>query len=415
MTTLPPTFTLDERTRTLSLDPRDPVFVQDPYPAYRELLARAPVFHWREYGHWCFARHEDVSALLRDPGFGRQVLHVMSRAELGWAEPPQHLAPFVAYERNALLELEPPEHARLRALVNRPFLQRVTERLRPRLESLAHRLVDGFAGEHEVELLARYATPLPLIAIGDVMGVPEQDGAELLRWSNDIVAMYQARRDLEVERRAAAACVAFGAYVRARLAQRRHEPGDDLLSALATSAIDGDRLTDDEIVSTAMLFLIAGHEATVHGIGNGVKALLEAGVGATAILAAFAAGVRLEEELLRFDTPLHLFTRFVLAERELHGVRLQRGERIGLLLGAANHDPARFERAEELRPDRAPNPHVSFGGGIHFCVGAPLARMELQIGLRVLFERLPGLALAAAPRYRDTYHFRGLEALRLRW
>jgi unspecific monooxygenase len=415
LTPLPASFSLDERTRSLSLDPRDPAFVQDPYPTYRELLARAPVFHWREYGHWCFARHEEVSALLRDPGFGRQVLHVMRREELGWPEPPEHLAPFVAYERNALLELEPPAHARLRSLVNRPFLQRVTDRLKPRLESLAHRLVDTFARDREVELLERFATPLPLIAIGDVMGVPERDGAALLQWSNGIVAMYQARRDLEVERVAAAACEAFGAYVRERLAERREAPEDDLLSTLATSTIDGDRLTDDEIVSTAMLFLIAGHEATVHGIGNGVKALLEAGVTAREILGAFEAGVRLEEELLRFDTPLHLFTRYVLADRELHGVSMKRGEKVGLLLGAANHDPARFGRPHELWLDRAPNPHVSFGGGIHFCVGAPLARMELQVGLRVLFERLPRLSLAEPPRYRDTYHFRGLEALRLRW
>jgi cytochrome P450 len=291
----------------------------------------------------------------------------------------------------------------------------VTDRLRPRLEALAHRLVDGFAGEREVELLERFATPLPLIAIGDVMGIPEEDGAHLLAWSHDIVAMYQARRDLGVERRAAAACEVFGAYVRAHLAERRDAPRDDLLAALATSAIDGDQLSDDEIVSTTMLFLIAGHEATVHGLGNGVKALLERGVDARALLARPEAAARLAEELLRFDTPLHLFTRWVLAERELQGVRLRRGDRVGLLLGAANHDPARFEAPAELRPDRAPNPHVSFGGGIHFCVGAPLARMELQIGLRVLFERLPGLTLAAAPRYRDTYHFRGLGALRLRW
>lgn len=415
MTPLPPTFALDEATRTLRLDPRDAAFVHDPYPAYRELLARAPVFFWRDYGHWVFARHDDVSGLLRDPRFGRQVLHVASRAELGWPEPPAHLAPFVAYERHALLELEPPEHARLRALVNRPFLARVTERLRPRLEALAHRLVDGFASRGEVELLEEFATPLPLYAICDVMGIPEAAAGELLGWSNAIVAMYQACRDEAVERRAADACVAFGAFVRARLAERRTQPSDDLLAALATAAIGEDRLTDDEIVSTAMLFLIAGHEATVHGIGNGVKALLERDLDPRPALAEPERAARLAEELLRFDTPLHLFTRFVLEDTEIAGLRFARGERIGLLLGAANHDPARFERPEELRPDRAPNPHVSFGGGIHFCVGAPLARMELQIGLRVLHERLPRLALAAPPRHRDTYHFRGLEALRLRW
>ncbi len=415
MTLLPPTFALDESSRSLSLDPRDPAFVQDPYPAYRRLLERAPVFHWREYDHWCFARHDDVGALLRDARFGRQVLHVMSRAELGWPEPPARLTPFTAYERHSLLELEPPEHTRLRSLVNRSFLMRVTERLRPRLESLAHRLVDGFESRGEVELLDAFATPLPLLAICDVMGMPERRSRELLGWSDDIVAMYQARRDPDLERRAAAACEAFAACVRELLAERRARPTDDVLSALAESQVAGERLTEAEIVSTAMLFLIAGHEATVHGIGNGVKALLERGLDPRAALVDPERAVRLAEELLRLDTSLHLFTRYVLVDTEVDGVRLARGDRVGLLLAAANHDPSRFESPHELRPDRSPNPHVSFGGGIHFCVGAPLARMELQVGLRVLFERLPGLSLAAPPHYRDTYHFRGLEALRLRW
>jgi len=407
--------TLDVPGRELSLDPRDPGFVQDPYPVYRRLLEQAPTFRWREYGHWCAARHADVSALLRDPRLGRQVLHVMSREELGWPEPPAHLAPFVEYERHALLELEPPAHTRLRALVNRPFLQRVTERLRPRLEAMAHALVDRFAAHGEVELLEAFATPLPVDAICDVLGVPREWSGDLLRWSDDIVAMYQARRDEAVEHRAARACEAFGACVRGLLEERRAAPGDDLLSALAASDVGGDRLTEDELVSTAMLFLIAGHEATVHAIGNGVRALLERAIDPRPALASPEGAARLAEELLRFDPPLHLFTRWVLEDGDYAGVRLRRGDRLGLLLGAANRDPSRFEQPDVLRVDRSPNPHVGFGGGIHFCVGAPLARMELQVALQVLFSRLPGLALAEPPRFADTYHFRGLEALRLRW
>jgi unspecific monooxygenase len=410
---LPPTWSLDRSTRSLSLDPRDPVFVQDPYPAYAELHAQAPVFHWQQYGHWCVARHADVNTLLRDPRLGRQVLHVMSRAELGWPESPPHLAPFLDYERHSLLELEPPAHTRLRTLVNRPFLQRVTERLRPRLESLAHELVDRFAGQREVELIEAFATPLPVSAIAEVLGMPHSLSAPLLQWSDDIVAIYQARRDEAVEHRAARACEEFGACVREWIAVRRRTPGDDLLSALVASEAGGERLSDDELVSTTMLFLIAGHEATVHAIGNGVKALLERGLDPSPVLASADGAVRLAEELLRLDTPLHLFTRWVLEEMEWQGVRLRRGDRVGLLLGAANHDPERFESPGELYLDRTPNPHASFGGGIHFCVGAPLARMELQIALRVLFARLPGLAIAEPPRYRDTYHFRGLESLRL--
>ncbi len=414
-TPLPPTWSLDRAARMLSLDPRDPAFAQDPYPAYAALHAAAPVFHWRQYGHWCFARHSDVSALLRDPRLGRQVLHVMSREELGWPAPTPHLAPFFDYERHSLLELEPPAHTRLRSLVNRPFLQRVTERLRPRLVSLAHEQVDRFAEHGAVELIEAFATPLPVAAIADVLGVPRSLWAPLLQWSDDIVAMYQARRDEAVEHRAARACEEFGACVRELLAERRASPGDDLLSALAASESGGDQLSDDELVTTAMLFLIAGHEATVHAIGNGVKALLERGLDPAPALATAEGGARLAEELLRLDTPLHLFTRWVLEEVELHGVRLRRGDRVGLLLGAANRDPERFEAPGELRMDRAHNPHASFGGGIHFCVGAPLARMELQVALQVLFERLPAISIAQPPRYRDTYHFRGLESLRLRW
>lgn len=412
---LPASWSLDEAARSLSLDPRDPAFVQDPYPVYAELHAHAPVFHWREYGHWCFARLDDVSALLRDRRFGRQVLHVMSRAELGWAEPPEHLAPFVEYEKHALLELEPPAHTRMRTLVNRPFLARVTERLRPGIEACAHALVDRFAGRGHAELLDEFATPLPVTIVCEVLGMPVELSDRLLAWSHDVVAMYQARKDEAVERRAAQATREFSACVRELLAERRAAPRDDLLSALLASEADGDRLSEDELVSTAMLFLIAGHEATVHGIGNGVKALLEQRVDTRAAFADARSTARCVEELLRFDTPLHLFTRFALEEAQVHGVRLARGERIGLLLGAANRDPARFPDAHGVVPGRDPNPHVSFGGGIHFCVGAPLARLELQIALPVLFARLPALALDGAARYRDTYHFRGLESLPVRW
>jgi cytochrome P450 len=287
--------------------------------------------------------------------------------------------------------------------------------LRPRLESLAHEQVDRFAERREVELIEAFATPLPVAAIADVLGLPMALSAPLLRWSDDIVAMYQARRDVALERRAALACEEFGACVRELIEVRRSNPGDDLLSALIASEAAGDRLSDGELVTTAMLFLIAGHEATVHAIGNGVKALLEREIDPAPALASPEGAARLAEELLRLDTPLHLFTRWVLEDMELHGVRFLRGDRVGLLLGAANRDPGRFEAPGELRMDRSPNPHASFGGGIHFCVGAPLARMELQVAMQVLFARLPRVRIAEPPRYRDTYHFRGLESLRLEW
>lgn len=412
---IPPSGHYDPATRTLDLDPRDPVFVADPYAAYAALHDVGGVFRWAQYEHWCFARHEDVVALLRDPRLGRQITHRHSRASLGWSEPSPHLESFTRYEEHALLELEPPAHTRMRMLVNRPFLTRVHEGLRPRIAALAHAAIDRFAAAGHVELLEHYATPIPVQVICDLLGAPLERTGDLLRWSHDMVAMYQARRDAEVERRAVAATEAFAAFVRELYTARARDPQEDLLSALLASEVGADRLSDPERVSTAMLFLIAGHEATVHAIANGVRAMLAGRIDPAQAFATPEATARTVEEVLRFDTPLHLFTRYVLEPCTIHGIAFTPGEKVGLLLGAADHDPVRFPEPRRFDPARTPNPHLSFGGGIHFCVGAPLARLELQVALPALFERLPGLALADPPRWRDTYHFRGLERLDLRW
>lgn len=406
---------LDPASRRVSQDPRDPAFFADPYPTYDAIRAELPVFWWEEYGYWCFGRHAEVNALLRDRRFGRQVLHVMSREELGWEAPPDHFEPVCAFERHSLLELEPPEHTRLRALVNHAFLGRVIERLRPRIEQVAHACIDRFEAAREVDLLEHFATPIPVVVIAEMLGVPAEMGPQLVAWSHDMVAIYQARRDEAIERRAAHATLEFSAYVRAQLEAKRRAPGEDLISALLAARESGQQLSEEELVSTTILLLNAGHEATVHAIGNGVHAWLRAGVDARAILSDPTRAPAAIEEVLRFDPPLHLFTRFCLEDAEIAGVPLRRGETIGLLLGSANRDPERFPEPARFDPARSPNPHVSFGAGIHFCVGAPLARLELQCALRVLFERLPGLRLAEPARYRDTYHFHGLEALRVAW
>ncbi|MGE0240450.1 MAG: cytochrome P450 [Parvibaculaceae bacterium] len=400
---------IDRTSRSVSLDPRDPDFFNDPYPAYHELRRAVPVFKWEQYGHWCFARHADVAALLRDRRFGRQILHVMSREELGWAETPPHLKPFHDVEQHSLLETEPPVHTRLRGLVNRAFLSRTVERLRPRIARLAHELIDGFADKRETDLLESFATPIPIVIIAELLGVPSAHGPQLLDWSHDMVAMYQARRDAAVERKAVAATVAFSDFMRAYVRERRSRPGDDLLSQLIAAETQGNSLSEDELITTAILLLNAGHEATVHAIANGVKALLQTGNAGPEL------GDGHVEELLRFDAPLHLFTRYALEDVDHDGLKLRKGETVGLLLGAANRDPARFAEPDRFAPGRAPNPHVSFGAGIHFCVGAPLARLELATALPILFQRLPGLRLAGVPCYRDSYHFHGLERLHTIW
>jgi unspecific monooxygenase len=227
-----------------------------------------------------------------------------------------------------------------------------------------------------------------------------------------MVAMYQARRDRAIEDRAVSATVAFTAYMRRLVTERRRLPADDFLSQLVTARDDHDMmLTDDELVTTAILLLNAGHEATVHSLGNGVQALLRHS-SATDFLADPA---RCSEEMLRFDTPLHMFKRYALEDLEYQGVALKKGDQVGLLLASANRDEAKFAAAAGFIPLRSPNPHVSFGAGIHYCVGAPLARLEMQTALRVLFERLPRLRLDGLARYRDTWHFHALESLPVTW
>lgn len=395
--------------RRVRLNPRDPGFFNDPYPAYAAIRDAAPAFFWEDYGFWCFARFADVSALLRDRRFGR------AGAELGGREPKPHLEAFEALERHSMLELEPPEHTRLRNLVNRAFVSRRIEGLAPRIERLAHERIDAFASRRSADLIAEYANPIPVAMIADLIGVPRDMGPRLADWSHAMVAMYQFGADRAAEDRAAEAARAFAHYVRGFARLRRADLGEDLVSQLLIAEGDCGKLSEDELVATVVLLLNAGHEATVQAIGNGVKLMLEQGIDPAHAFANESAIAATVEELLRLDPPLHLFARYALEEVEFAGVRLRRGEKVGLLLGAANRDPERFIKPDAFRLERAPNPHVTFGAGIHFCVGAPLARLELAQALPILFKRLPGLRLAERSRYRDTFHFHGLEALRLEW
>ena len=395
---------IDSNLRSVSLDPRETQFYENPYPFYRRLHAECPVFKWEQYGHWCFARHEDVNALLRDRRFGRQILHVASREELGWPDVADHVRVFAEHEKHSLLELEPPVHTRLRGLINRAFLSRQIEQLRPFLLNLSNCLIDGFEASNEVELLAAYATPIPVFVICELLGAPTEMAAQFLAWSHDHVAMYMAKRDRAIEDAAVKAVSEFSIFMRKLIAERRKNLGGDLLSELIRAESEGQKLSEDELVTTAILILNAGHEATVHSLGNGIKAMLERGL-------TDPITPELVDEILRFDAPLHMFTRYALEDVEYAGMRLKKGETVGLMLGAANHDAARFEAPDIFNPTRAVNPHVSFGAGIHFCVGAPLARLEMLVALEVLSKRLPKLRLAEPPHYKDVYHFHGLEQL----
>jgi cytochrome P450 len=382
--------------------PRDGAFYQNPYAFYSALHMSSPTFFWEDYRHWCFGGFKEVSALLRDKRFGRQILHVASREQLGLPEPKPHTA-FDQTEKYSLLNLEPPAHTRLRTLVNRAFVSRHVEQLRPRIERLANELIDGFQADGEVELLKAYAAPIPAIVIAEIIGLPAEMAMQLVSWSNRMVTMYMFAVTRETELDANQASAEFMDYLAGVIAERRRQPREDLLTHMITAEVDGQSLSDEEIMSTAILLLNAGHEATVHTTGNAVKAILESGLEPKLLFASETQTAATVEECLRYDAPLHMFTRYALADIELDGGhRFKLGDTIGLMLAAANRDPLRFSDADRFDPFRGDGANVSFGAGIHFCIGAPLARIELQVALKVLFERLPRLRLAEAPRYRDT-------------
>jgi cytochrome P450 len=389
------------------LDLTDPAVVADPYPSFARARAAAPV-QWHDgLGLWLAFSHAEANAVLRDRRLGRI-----------WAdkEPAERFGSFNLIHRNAILEMEPPEHTRLRRLISSAFARGHVERLRPWVEQLARDLVDGLversAGTEPVDVLTGMAEQLPVDVIAELLGVPDADRPLLRPWSNAIVKMYEYGRTTEIEDSAERAAAEFVAYLRTLAAERRRSPGEDLLSHLVSVRdSEGDRLTEDELVTTCILLLNAGHEATVNVSGNGLLALLEhpdqlhrlredPGLLPTAI-----------EELMRFDSPLQLFERTATEDVEIGGITVSAGQKIAALLGSANHDPAVFDSPEVLDVGRTDNPHISFGAGVHFCIGAPLARVELQASFGALLERTTRLELGRPARRRPEFVIRGLAEL----
>ncbi|MHB1102104.1 MAG: cytochrome P450 [Devosia sp.] len=409
-------YEIDQSARRASAQPREAAFYRDPYVFYAAVHVASPTFHWENYGHWCFAGFKEVNTLLRDKRFGREILHVATREELGMPEPKPHTAAFDLTEKYSLLTLEPPAHTRLRTLVNRAFVSRNVEQLRPRIDQHANELIDTFEADGEAELLKAFAAPLPAVIIAEMIGLPAEMAPQLLNWSNRMVAMYMFGATEAVEHDANRASLDFMNYLRTVVAERRKQPKDDLLTHMLTAdPVDGQKLSEEEVISTAILLLNAGHEATVHTIGNGIMAILESGIDPKALFADDKQTEATVEECLRYDAPLHMFTRYALQDTEVDGIPFRKGDVMGLMLAAANRDPTRFRDADRFDPFRTDGQNVSFGAGIHFCIGAPLARIELQVAMKTLFERLPGLRLAEKPSYKNIYHFHGLERLEVEW
>lgn len=410
-------FVLLDGGRRVRADPHHPGFYGNPYALYSAVHADAgargavPAFEWDDYGFWCFAGFDAVSALLRDRRFGRAP---------GLPERTDRIANWWETERWSLLAIDPPEHTQLRGLVNRAFLSRQVDKLRPRVAELADELLGRITRGAPVDLLHDYAAPLPAVVIAELIGLPGTDARLLLDWSNRMVRMYMfaasADARAEIERDADAAAADFSEYVRAAIADHRARPRDDLLTHMLETEVDGERLSDGEVIATAILLLNAGHEATVHTTGNAVRLILESGFDPADLFATPAQAAATVEECLRFDAPLHLFTRYALDHAAIdlgagEWLTVEHGQQIGLLLAAANRDPRRFADPDRFDPFRADGGNVSFGSGIHFCIGAPLARIELETSLRAVFERFGDLALAEPPAYRDIFHFHGLDQL----
>lgn len=393
------------RMQRLSQFPTETGFVQNPYPFYDSARASGDLVYWAEYDMVSAVSHRAVQALFRDRRFGREVPPELARTA------PDRLAPWLAVEAHSLLEAEPPRHTRLRALVMRAFTSRSVAALAPSIEALCHELIDAFPGD-PFDLLHAYCSQVPVITICRLLGVPEDMAPHLLRWSHEMVAMYQAGRTRETEDRAARSAQDFTDFLNDYIAQRRDAPRDDLITRLIAAEEEGEKLSRDELVATCILLLNAGHEATVHSLGNGVKTLLQTETTPQALVPQAIDGTI--EEILRYDPPLHMFTRYAYETVEAFGHKFERGDQVALLLGSANRDPSVWSDPNRFDPARPIQTNTSFGGGLHFCVGAPLARLEMRIALPILFARCPKLRLSDEPVYSNSYHFHGLSQLMVR-
>lgn len=395
-------------------DPSDPAFIADPYPVLSELRELTPIF-WNEASNqWMLTRFDDIAATLRDRRLGRNYTHRFSHAEFGRPEPDERWRSFHEHEEWSLLALEPPDHTRLRRLIQKVFTPRAIAGLRHEVEGSARTLLDRCATHETFDLLADYAQPFSVGVICSMLGVPQADGGLLLEWSHAIVKMYELDADDATKRAANRAAAEFIDYTSALIAEKRRRPDGLLVSELARVEDEGDTLTEPEIVSTTMVLLEAGHEATVNTLGNGFRALMHHRDQWRRLTGGEVAPADAVEELLRWDSPLQMFERWVLADHvEIAGRALGVGEEVAMLFGSAQRDPRRFDHPDRFDIGRNDTAHIGFGGGIHFCIGAPLARLELAVSIAGLVERFPDLALAAEPEYHPTFVIRGVRELRL--
>src|SRR5947207_5743654 len=399
----------------VAFDPSDPRFLEDPYPVLNRLRESASVFYDEGLGRWFVTRHEDVRACLRDKRLGRNFRHVLSPVEIGVPELDSRWQAFWETERWSLLWLEPPKHTRMRRLVAAAFTPRAVEALREPARALARELLEPLAESGRMELLYDYAQPYSIAVICRMLGVPLDRHRDLLDWSHRMVKMYEFDVPEESAVAATAAAAEFQEYVRALIAERRAHPRDDMVSALVQARVDGGRLSDDEIVSTVIVLLNAGHEASVNTLGNGMLAFARHPEQWRRVVDGDIPSTAAGEELIRYDPPLQLFERWVLAEDFAIGdTAIPRGAKVAMLFGSANRDPRVFDRPDEFDAAREnAAQHIGFGGGIHVCIGAPLARVELEASVDALRRYWPDFRLDSEPRRTGAFVIWGLQGLEL--
>lgn len=387
----------------------DPDFVANPYPQLAELRKIGkPIWH-EETGMFLAARYKDANAVLRNRSLGR--IFSPRVPESDWET-------FNYLHADSILDSEPPKHTRLRSLVMKAFNPKRIEELRPNIEKITNQLLERIeqkvAASGEFDLIADYSEPLPVMVIAELLGFPEEDEYLLRPWSQAIVKMYEPAPTEEQKIEARKASDQFAAYVHSLMVHRQKAPGTDLISELALVEEQGEKLSAHELIATCVLLLNAGHEASVNGFGNGLVAALNHQEQWFELIANIDALTETAvDEFLRFDAPLHLFERTATETVEVGGVEIRPGQKIAALLGSANRDGEVFERADELDLARSPNPHIGFGAGIHFCIGAPLARLEMQVSLPALLRRFPSIRLLGTPKRRPTFVLRGYEQVKV--
>ncbi len=398
---------------TAEFNPFAPGMLANPYPMYRALREPSPISWSPLMEVWIFTRYDDVVAVLNDSRFSADRRQARNRFSEMVAQREQELGPFARTQ--TMLSSDPPNHTRLRRLVSKAFTPRAVENLRPRIQQIVDQLLDEARGQRELELVSQLAYPLPVIVIAEMLGVPPEDRARFKQWSDAVVAtlggpfapanvMEEARRSIEE----------LAAYFSHFMADRRRQPRDDLISGLVAAEEQGQVLSEDEIIAMTILLLVAGNETTAHLISNGTLALLRNPDQLQVLRDDPSLMPSAVEELLRYTGPVHGTGRVAKEDLEIGGQAVKEGQVAFLLLGAANRDPGKFPEPDRLDVRRNPSDHVAFGDGIHFCLGAPLARAEAQIAIGTVLRRFPKLELQAEePEWGGTFIIRGVKQLRL--